>query len=74
MITNKFFFKKNVNYHEMRTQTLHLLECQSPWRNLTVDLPLIRMGLTALQATTSIFKMRLPATHNKPREINGKVI
>ena len=58
--------KKIVNYHEMRIQTSHLLECQSPLTSPMVDLPLTRMGLTVLRATASVFHMRLAATHNKP--------
>lgn len=58
----------------MRIQTWHPVECQNPWRNLMVDLPLTRKGLTALQATTSIFHMRFPATRNKPKATNGKAI
>lgn len=41
------------SYHEMRTQTLHLLKCQSPWTSLQADHPLTRMGLTMIPATKS---------------------
>jgi hypothetical protein len=60
----------------MRIQTWHLLECQSCWRNLTVDLPPTRKGLTALQATfnINISHIRFPATRIKAKEINVMVI
>jgi hypothetical protein len=60
----------------MRIQTWHQLECQSCWRNLTVDLPPTRKGWTALQATynINISYIRFPATHFKAKEINVMVI
>jgi len=45
--------KKKNTYHEMRIQTSHLQECQSHLKDLTVVLPLTRMGSTVLQATAT---------------------
>jgi hypothetical protein len=44
------------DYHEMRTQTLHQLECQNPLTSPKADLPLTRKGPTAIPATKVLIK------------------
>lgn len=46
------------DYHGMRTQTLHPLECQNPLTSPKADHPLTRKGPTEIPATKVLNQIR----------------